>query len=92
MFEEKAEQPNEQMLEAKKNVLIRGIAEDVVELLAKEISNENIGTLIGNGFTANFGEGQSIQTKIAEAFKDSSISELEAITMKIATYKDALEK
>jgi len=92
MFEEKIEQPTEQMQEAKKTVLINGIAQDTIELLAKEVSQEDIEILVGKKFTENFGEGQNIQTMIAEAFKESSVSELEAITMKITTYKDALEK
>lgn len=92
MFEEKEGLTHEQMAEAKKNVLIRGIIEDTVELLAKEVSNENIERLLGKKFAENFGEGQLIQTRISEAFKGSSVSELETLTMKIATYKDALEK
>lgn len=92
MFEEKIEQPTEQMIEAKKTVLIRGIAGDVVELLANEVSNEDIERLIGKGFTADFGEGQNIQDKVEEALKDRSSSEIESLAMKINTYKEMLEK
>ncbi|MFA4817745.1 MAG: hypothetical protein WC608_03455 [Parcubacteria group bacterium] len=92
MFEETPELTYEQAIEAKRTVLIRGIAEDVIELLAKNTSGEDIGILIGRKFTENFGEGQNIQTLIAEAFKDSAVSELEALTMKIDTYKKFLEK
>lgn len=92
MFQENAELTPEQMLEAKKNVLIRGIAEDIIELLAKQVSNEDVELLIGKKFTEDFGEGQNIQTKIAEALKDSTASELEMLTIKIDTYKKFLEK
>jgi hypothetical protein len=92
MFEEKIEQPTEQMIEAKKNALINGIVQDTVELLAKKISDEDIEILLGKKFTEGFGEGQLIYDKITKAFRDSSISEIETITMKIETYKDALEK
>lgn len=92
MFEENKELTYEQAMEAKKTVLIRGIIEDIIELLAKKVNNEDIEILIGKKFTEDFGEGRNIQTKIAEAFKDSPVSELEAITMKIDTYKEVLEK
>lgn len=92
MFEENQELIPERVIEAKKNVLIRGVIKDVIELLAQKVSYEDIERLIGKGFTANFGEGQNIQTKIEEVLKDRSSSELEALTMKIATYKGALEK
>jgi len=91
MFEENSEPTPERVIAAKNKALIEGLVADVDKLLSKKVSYEDIERLLDKGFIANSGEGKDIQTNIRKAFKDRSSSELEALTLKITTYKEALK-
>jgi hypothetical protein len=72
--------------------IIRGIAEDIIGLMARNVPSEDIEKLIGKGFMDEFGEGRNIQDKIMEGLKDSSDSEIEAIATRIENYKKLKEQ
>lgn len=90
-FFKKQEPSEEEFKKLRKQNMLRGIAQEIIELMAQNTPAEDIEKIIGKGFMENFGEGQNIQDKIMEGLKDSSDSEIETIMMRIETYKKLKE-
>jgi hypothetical protein len=84
----KEHQPSEEELRGlKREGTIRNIIKDTVALLAKNVPDKDIETLLGKGFADSFGEGRNIQEQLGKWLGACSPSELETIDRRITFYK-----
>ncbi len=85
-------QPTEEELsELRRKSLIRGISQDIAELISQKAPAEDMEKIIGKEFMKGLENIDEVQNKITEGLKECSFSELENITMRIETYKKLRE-